>query len=180
MILPLLKDATLCGENLENCYPCLIKKKFLYTQMNKCITCFRRTLLYSSECWLHRHEDKKCLEHSETAMLLWMCNIKKEQHVSTNSLISWLKLKGLDSVLGCKRLCWFDNVKQRQLYTEQILDLQVEGNRSSGRPNKCWPDTIKDDLGQWNLQDETCQNRSEWGKQLKTASHRHAGSVMWH
>ena len=30
---------------------------------------------------------------------------------------------------------------------------------------------MRDDLRQWNLQVETCQNRSEWSKRLKTASH---------
>ena len=40
-------------------------------------SCVRGTMLYSSECWPLRQEDKKCLERSERAMLLWMCNIKK-------------------------------------------------------------------------------------------------------
>ena len=40
-------------------------------------SCVRGTILCSSECWALRQEDMKCLEHSERAMLLWMCNIKK-------------------------------------------------------------------------------------------------------
>ena len=55
--------------------------------------------LYSSQSWSLRQEDKKHLEHSEKEMLLLMCNIKKER-VSTNSLLSQLKLKSLDSMLG--------------------------------------------------------------------------------
>ena len=52
-------------------------------------SCGRGTmLLYFSECWTLRQEYKKRLEHSERAMLLLLCNIKKEQHVSTNSLLS--------------------------------------------------------------------------------------------
>ena len=47
----------------------------------------RGTMLYSSECWVLRREDKKRLECSERAMQLWLCNIKKEQHVSLNSLL---------------------------------------------------------------------------------------------
>ena len=47
----------------------------------------RGTLLYSSECWELRQEGKKRLECSEWAMLLWMCNIKKEQCISENSLL---------------------------------------------------------------------------------------------
>ena len=100
-------------------------------------SCVRGTMLYSSECWALRQEDKERLERSERAMLLWLCSIKKEQRVSTNSLLSRLKLKSLDSVLRCTRLRWFGHVKRSELYTGQILDLEVEGNRSHGRPKKC-------------------------------------------
>ena len=87
-----------------------------------------------------------------------------------------LLLKSLDSVLRCNRLRWFGHVKWSELYTGQILDdLNMEGNRSCSRPKKCWLDAIKDDLRQWNLQAETCQNRSEWRNPMKTASHTNAG-----
>ena len=142
-------------------------------------SCVRGTMLYSSECWTLRQENEKRLECSERAMLLWLCSIKKEQLVRTNSLLSWLKLKSLDSVLRCNRLHWFGHVEWSELYTGQILDLEIEGNRSHSSPKKCWLDAIKYDLRQWNLRAETCQNRSEWRKLLKTASDTHAGRVMW-
>ena len=41
-------------------------------------SCVRGTMLYSSECWTLRQEDKKRLERCEREMLLWLCNIKKE------------------------------------------------------------------------------------------------------
>ena len=53
-------------------------------------------------------------------------NIAKEQCVSTNSLLSRLKLKSLDSVLKCNILCWLGHVKRGELYTRQILDLEFE------------------------------------------------------
>ena len=53
----------------------------------------------------------------------------------------------------------------------------MERNRSRGRQKKCWLDAIKDDLRQWNLQAETCQNCCEWRKRLKTASHTHVRRV---
>ena len=140
----------------------------------------RGTIIYSSECWALRQEDKKCLECSERAMLLWMCNIKKEQCVSINSLLSQWKLKSLDLVLWCNRRHCFGHVKWSELYTGQILDLEVEENRSHGYPKKCWLDTIKDELSQWKLRAETCQNLSEWRKKLKTANHTHIGHVTWH
>ena len=52
-------------------------------------------------------------------------------------------------------------MKRSELYTGQILNLEVDRNRSHGRPKKRWLVAIKDDLRQWNLQAETSQNRSE-------------------
>ena len=80
-------------------------------------------------------------------------------------------------MLTCKRLRWSNHVKRSKLYIGQILDLEVEGNRNLGRPKKCWLDAIKDDLRQWNLQAEICQNCGERRKRLKVASHTHAGCV---
>ena len=119
-------------------------------------SCVRGAMLYAPECWALRQEDKKRLEYSERAMMLWLCNIKKEQRVTTNSLLSRLKLKSLDSVLRCNRLRWFGHVKESELYTGWILDLEVEGSRSCGRPKKCWLEAIKDDLRRWNLLVKTC------------------------
>ena len=54
----------------------------------------------------------------------------QKERVSTNSLLRRLKLKSLDSVLRCNRLRWFGHVKRAELYNGQILDLELEGNRS--------------------------------------------------
>ena len=52
-------------------------------------------------------------------------------------------------------------MKENKLYTGQILDLEVEGNRGCGCPKKSWLDSIKDNLRMWNIQAETCHNCSE-------------------
>ena len=124
-------------------------------------SCVRETMLYSSEYWTHRKEDKKRLERSERAIPLWICNYRKKQRVNANSLLNRLRLKSLGSVLRCNRLHWFGHVKRSELYTGEILDMEVEGNRNCGCPKKRWLDAMKDDLRQWNLQAETCQSWSE-------------------
>ena len=142
MSLPLLRDTALHGENLENFHPCLVS---LNTGGQMYHSCVRGAMLYSSECWALKQEHKKRLERSERAMLSWLCIIKKER-VSTNSLLSRLKLKSLNSLLRCNKLRWFEHVKQSELYTGQILDLKVEGNRSCDCPKTYWLDVIKDEL----------------------------------
>ena len=174
--LPLLRDAALHRENLESSYLCC-KAISLNTHGQMYNSCVRGAMLYSSECWDLRKEDKKRLEGSERAMLLWLCNITKKQCVSTNSLLSRLKLKSLDSVLRCNRLRRLGHVKRRELYTGQILSLELEVKRSRGCLKKYWLGAIKDDLKQQNLQAETFQNRSEQRNRLKTASHTLAGFV---
>ena len=77
-------------------------------------------------------------------------------------------------MLRYNRLRWFRHVKQSELCTGQILDLEVKGYRSCGQPKKCSLDTNKDDLKLWGFQAETCQDRTEWRKRLKTAINIHA------
>ena len=96
--------------------------------------------LYSSECWALRQEDKKHLENSERTS------------ISTNYLLSWLKLKSLDSVLKCNRLCCFRHVKWCELHTGQNLDLEMEVNRGRVCPKKYWLDAnLKLKPPTWNL-----------------------------
>ena len=73
-----------------------------------------------------------------------------------NSLLSRLKLKSLDSVLRCNILRWLGHVTQSQLYTGQILGMEIEVNRSCDRPKK------------WNLQSETCDSGTSKLKLIKT------------
>ena len=68
-----------------------------------------------------------------------------------------LKLKSLDSVLRSNRLRWFSHVKLSELYSVQILNLEVEENRSRGHPKRSWLDTIKDGLRQSNLKTKIFQ-----------------------
>ena len=97
--LPLLKDAT-AWRKFRKLLPLLTCKAIaLNTRGQIYNSCVRGTMLYSSECMALRQEDRKYLKRSE-------------EFISKNSLLSQLKLKRLDSVLICNRLCWFGLVKQ--------------------------------------------------------------------
>ena len=57
----------------------------LNTRGQMCNSCIRGSMLYLSECWAPvRQEGKKRLERSERAMLLWLCNIKKERVIKNS------------------------------------------------------------------------------------------------
>ena len=71
--LPLLKSLHFAWGKFRELLPLLTyKTTSLNTHGQMYKSCVRGTMLYSSECWALRPEDKKCLEHSESAMLLWM------------------------------------------------------------------------------------------------------------
>ena len=125
------------------------------------------TAVLAGWCFIHRNVGPS----GKTTRNIWsimkeQCSYgcvtsRKNNNVSIDSLLRPLKLKSLDSVLRCNRLHLFGHVKQSELYTGKILDLEVEGNWSCGLQKK------------WNLQDKTCQNCSEGRNQMKTASHTH-------
>ena len=71
----------------------------------------------------------------------------------------------------------YEVILKKKLFTGQILDLEVEENKSRGRSRKCSLHAIKDDLGQGNLQAEICQNCIKWRQRLKIAKFIHALSM---
>ena len=136
-LLPMLKCKEICHGQLYN-------------------SCFWGMILYSSEFWAIRQDVKKCFGCIKREVLLCRSSMKKQQRFNINSLLNWLKLRSLDSVLRRNRLHWLVNVRQTDMYTGQILDLEDEGNRNYGLSKKCWWDAIKRNLRAWNLHADIC------------------------
>ena len=65
-------------------------------------SCVRGTMVYSSECWALKQDEKKCLEHSETEMVVQ----HQERACQHKFLLSWLK--NLNSVLRYNWVCGSD------------------------------------------------------------------------
>ena len=68
----------------------------------------------------------KRLEQNERYMLLWMRNVKKDECVSTSSLLKKLKLKSLESALRLNRLRWFGHVQRSDTWIRRVVDIEVE------------------------------------------------------
>ena len=130
-------------------------------------TCVRGAMLYSSECWALKQEDKKRLKRSERATLLWMCNIKKEEPVSINSLLSRLNQKTLDSVFSETDLVGSEMWSEVKCILKWKEIEVVVVQRVLVRHHQRWFKTVEPPS--WNLS-KSC---SEWRKRLKTASHTH-------
>ena len=73
--------------------------------------CVRSVLLYGSECWAMRKEDKARLERNDRAMLRWICGVKISDRVSVDfplpmfgnsSTYHIVKIKTLKMVWTCQ------------------------------------------------------------------------------
>ena len=123
--------------------------------------CVRSVLLYGSECWAMRKEDKARLERNDRAMLRWICGVK-----SVDSLYQRLGIAPLTTLLRSRRLRWFGHVSRSDGWINQCRNLDARGKRGKGRPRKSWDDVIMDDLNSCNLNKE----RVTWRSVVKSAT----------
>ena len=108
--------------------------------------CVRSVLLYGSEFWAMRKEDKARLERNDQAMLRWICGVKISDRVSVDSLYQRLGIAPLITLLRSRRLRWFGHVSHSDGWINQCRNLDVRGKCGKGCPRKSWDDVIMDDL----------------------------------
>ena len=132
--------------------------------------CVRSVLLYGSECWAMRKEDKARLERNDRAMLRWICGVKTSDRVSLDSLYQCLGIAPLTTLLRSRRLRWFGHVSRSDGLINQCRNFDVRGKRGKGRPRKSWNDVIQDDINSWNLNKDNALDRVTWRSDVKSAT----------
>ena len=86
----------------------LIKRGRLYS------SCVRNSMLYRSETWLVRKENKMALHRAETRTFRWMCHVKVKDKVPRRE---WRERLGIDNiilVLQQNRLRWYGHVLRKE------------------------------------------------------------------
>ena len=132
--------------------------------------CVRSVLLYGSECWAMRKEDKARLERNDRAMLRWICGVKISDRVSLDSLYQRLGIAPLTTLLRSRRLRWFGHVSRSDGWINQCRKFDARGKRGKGRPRKSWNDVIQDDINSWNLNKDNALDRVTWRSDVKSAT----------
>ena len=125
-------------------------------------TCIRTVLLYGSECWALRNEDRARLERTARAMIRWICGVKPVQRISSQSLCNKLGVPPLDVAVRARRLRWFGHVKRSVDWINKCTVFEVPGKCGKGRPRKSWEETLKEDLKAWNLEEHMAHDRANW------------------
>ena len=85
------------------------------------------------------------LRRNDRAMIRWVCNVKANDEVSSDSLLSKLGLQDIDVVLRSSRMRWYGHVERSKGWIAQVRKLNIVAQKRSGKPRKSWDEVLSDD-----------------------------------
>ena len=131
-------------------------------------TCIRPAMLYGSETWPTKIEDKRKIQRSEMRMLRWMTGVSLSERKSNECVRSMLAIDDVAEVMRRNRLRWFGHVERRDelCWLKRIETLQVDGDGVKGRPKKRWREVLREDMREKGLCREDAWDRSRWRRML--------------
>ena len=117
---------------LRNRFPLKIKGK-----VYRC--CVRSVILYGSETWCLKENEKAILTRTERAMVRAMCGQKVVDRKTTEKQMDMLGLKEtIDRLATANGVKWYGHVLRRDYDSvlRVALNLEVSGKRKRGRPGR--------------------------------------------
>ena len=97
-------------------------------------------MLHVAETWAMTR-----LRRNDRAMIRWICNVKANDQVSSDSLLSKLGLQDIDVVLRSSRMRWYGHVERSKGWIAQVCKLNIVAQKRSGKPRKSWDEVLLDD-----------------------------------
>jgi len=84
------------------------------------------------------------LQRAERIMLRWMCGVMLRSRVTSDELLSCLKVNAVFEVIRHNRLRWFGHVKRKSDddWVKKCWQLVVEGKAGRGRGRKMWLECV--------------------------------------
>ena len=73
---------------------------------------------------------------NDCAKICWICNVKANDEVSSDSLLSKLGLKDIDVLLRSSRMRWYGHVERNRGWISQVRKLNIVAQKRSGKPRK--------------------------------------------
>ena len=91
------------------------------------------------------------LWRNDRAMTRWICNVKGNDEVSSDSLLSKLGLQDIDEVFRSSRMRWYGHVQRSKGWISKVCKLNVVAKKRSGKPRKSlWTTKKKTKKKTWN------------------------------
>ena len=154
-----------CGELLlGNRFPLKMKGK-----VYRC--CVRSAVLYGSETWCLRENEKAILRRAERAMLRAMCGRKFADKLTTAERMDMLGLKEtMDGLAIANAVRWYGHVLRRDDddVLKIALNFEVNGKRKRGRPRKTWKQLVEKEINKIGLKTEDALDRAKWRDGVRT------------
>ncbi|XP_075976494.1 uncharacterized protein LOC142976812 [Anticarsia gemmatalis] len=101
---------------------------------------------------------------NEMRMLRWMCGVTRVDRIRNEYIRGSLKVAAVTEKLESRRLSWYGHVMRREEshVTRRVMNMNVSGHVSRGRPKKRWMDCVKEDMNKKGVSTELTAERDEW------------------
>lgn len=130
--------------------------------------CVQSVLVYGSETWPMKVDDKQRLERTERMMVRWMCSVTLKNRISSAELNSRLDIKSVSDVVRNGRLRWFGHVERKSNddWVKKSYKMEVAGKVGRGRRRKTWLERVNMDMKELGLRVEDTSDRNKWRRSV--------------
>ena len=126
----------------------LLGSRFPLRMKDKVYRCYvRSVILYGSEAWCLKENEKSILRRTKRAVVRAMCSQKVVDRKTTEEQMDMLGLKEAISQLATTNgVGWYGHVLRRDDHSvlRVALNLEVSGNRKRGRPKRTWKKQVEE------------------------------------
>ena len=133
--------------------------------------CVRSALLHGSEAWAPTAPDLQRLRRNNRSMVRWLCGVRDDDEVSSDSLCAMLGVQEVTAALRTRRLRWYGHVARSSPCINSITSMTITSARRRGRPKKTWSECVKTDMKMCSLGSINPLNREAWGLGVRHSSH---------
>ena len=141
-------------KKLKDLLPVLFSRHLSFkTRGHVYSSCVRSAMLHASETWPLTKPNLQRLQLNDRAMIRQICNVRRQDIVTTrsNELLVRLGIEDLDLILKERRLRWYGHVERSSGAIKSAFDIQVDGKRGPGRPKMTWKQLTERDCREWKL-----------------------------
>ena len=131
--------------------------------------CVHSALLHGSETWAPTAPDLKRLRRNDRSMVRWICGVKNDDEVSSDSFCAMLGVQEVTAALRTRRLRWYGHVARSSSSINSITSMTIPSARR--RPKKTWSECVKTDMKMCGLDSIDPLNREALGLGVRHSSY---------
>ena len=97
-------------------------------------------------------------------MVRWALGVALKDRVRNKYIWGTAKIRRIGEKMRGERLRWFGHIKRREesYLSRRVMEFEIPGKRTRGRPRRRWTDNIKEDVKKANVSGEEAKDRLRW------------------